>query len=176
MDIDTWTSVKRAFRHTDYLQQRDGIGFKRVWHYIIQLKYETSNINRSHNTVNKSWAKYRSLDAQCVSIWDTRANKFIQEEIMNVFKGNIARYQAGKKVIWEGRASADINDICCPGVHFFTTLEAAFHYDSLYMAVHVGFSDNVVEKLNSDGWSTGFYKHVNRLLLHDVRKSFCNCN
>lgn len=122
--IQRWKNVNKAFENPI---MNETIKYKRCGNHIIQMMRtdETKDNEKRFNVVDRRYAKFRANKLLVLKIYNEESNEFVAS-IEHFFYAPI-KYMVGQVVIPDA-FDDDIDRVCTNGIHYFTTLFAAFFY------------------------------------------------
>jgi antitoxin component YwqK of YwqJK toxin-antitoxin module len=104
----------------------------RIWLVVLQRDEKTLTNESRNGVINKNFAKFRGNMFKVVKIIDIENAKTIKTEILNryTFSSDTVfdlKYVVGE-IVEDKKYDTDINVVCSHGVHFYSSLKAAFCY------------------------------------------------
>jgi hypothetical protein len=105
----------------------EGFMFKRCSDYIVILKQPNEDFKCNEmrkDIVNKKYAKFRCNKALVIDIIHS-------ETLTHIYEVD--------KVVLPDFYDLDIDEVCTHGIHYFLSLEPAYHYDTYYHYMTIGY-------------------------------------
>src|SRR4029078_43618 len=122
----------------------EGFMFKRCSDYIIILKQPNEDFKCNEmrkDIVNKKYAKFRCNKALVIDIIHSETLAHINRiaHICPVIEKQIITIYEVGKVVLPDYYDLDIDEVCSNGIHYFLSLEPAYHYDTNYNYLTIGY-------------------------------------